>query len=161
MQLDPTAQAFYEDLRRRYFPPARNLIGAHLTLFHQLPDDEPTHQTLRDAAQATQPFQLINPTPRSIGKGVAVFFQSPPLMAIHASLSRAFEDQLIPQDRQRLQPHIVIQNKVVPELARQTLPELQSLSFPEPQAIGLSLFRYLGGPWQHLTDFPFHTSLPR
>jgi hypothetical protein len=155
LQLDVAAQSFYEDLRRRYFTPERNLIPAHLTLFHNLPEEERTLHTLRKAANATQPFALANPTPRSIGRGVAVFFESAPLTQLHAALSTHFETDLIPQDRQRLLPHIVIQNKVDPETARQTLSQLLTLPLTEPRAIGISVWRYLGGPWEHLTDLPF------
>ena len=155
LQLDPQAQAFYDDLRIRHFPPARNLIPAHLTLFHHLPDQASTVEVLRQAAAATPPFPLANPTPRSIGRGVAVFFHSDALAALHVALSQAFQPHLIPQDRQRLRPHIVVQNKVDPEIARRTLPLLQSIPLPEPHAIGLTLWRYLGGPWELLSHMPF------
>ena len=158
LQLDNNSHAFYEGLRRRYFPPERNLIAAHLTLFHQLPDEDRTYQSVREAAQATESFLLTHPTLRSIGKGVAVFFQSERLCALHAGLLTAFQADISAQDRQRLQPHIVIQNKVAPEVARHTFAQLQATSFMEPIAIGLTLSRYLGGPWQHLSDFPFPTS---
>ena len=155
LQLDESAQTFYEDLRRRYFPPERNLIPAHLTLFHQLPDDNSTAETVGSLLQSVEGFPLTSPTARSIGRGVAVFFQSEHLRALHAALSCAFEPDLIPQDRQRFQPHIVVQNKVAPEVARQTLPRLQSIPLLEPHAIGLTLWRYLGGPWERVGDFPF------
>ena len=29
-----------EELRRRYFPPERNVVPAHLSLFHRLPPEE-------------------------------------------------------------------------------------------------------------------------
>jgi hypothetical protein len=159
LHIDAVAQAFYEDLRCRHFPPARNLIPAHLTLFHHLPDEAHTHQTLSEAATSTLAFQLSNPTPRSIGRGVAIFFDSPPLNSLHSTLSTLFEADLIPQDRQRLRPHIVVQNKVTPETARQTLTQLPA-SLIEPRALGLTIWRYLGGPWEHLTDIPFSTSPP-
>ena len=155
LQLDETTQAFYEDLRHRYFPPERNLIPAHLTLFHHLPDDDHTAEAIGEASQSTTAFSLTNPDARSIGRGVAVFFQSERLRALHAALSTAFEPDLIPQDRQRFQPHIVVQNKVAPETARQTLPQIQGISLWEPHAIGLTLWRYLGGPWERVSDFPF------
>ena len=155
LQIDETARLFYEDLRRRYFPPERNLIPAHLTLFHQLPHDGHTNQTLREVSASTAAFPLTNPAPRSIGRGVAVFFQSERLRALHAALSTGFEADLIPQDRQRFQPHIVVQNKVDPATARQTLPQLQAIPLLEAHAIGLTLWRYLGGPWERLEDFDF------
>ena len=35
--LDAQSFAFFDGLRRRHFPPERNVIAAHLTLFHALP----------------------------------------------------------------------------------------------------------------------------
>ena len=37
--LDEQAQEWFDRLRRNHFPPARNHLDAHLTLFHRLPDD--------------------------------------------------------------------------------------------------------------------------
>ena len=156
LQLDEAAQAFYEGLRRLYFPPERNVIPAHLSLFHQLPDQRKIHETLHALASVTPAFPLTNPVLRSIGRGVAVFVGAKALMDLHAALSSEFEVDLIPQDRQRFRPHIVVQNKVDPETARQTLSQLQSTPMPEPRATGLTLWRYLGGPWQRLHDFSFH-----
>jgi hypothetical protein len=153
--LDETAQAFYEDLRRRYFPPERNLIPAHLTLFHHLPDEDHVYETLAAEADATAVFSLTEPGMRSIGRGVAVFLQSRVLTALHSRLSSAFDAHLIPQDRQGFRAHIVVQNKVSAEMAQLTLLQLQTAPLIEPLAVGLTLWRYLGGPWEHLRDFPF------
>ena len=158
LQIDDMAQSFYEDLRRRYFPPDRNLISAHLTLFHQLPDEDHTYDAVRQTAQATSVSRLTEPQLRSIGRGVAVFFQPHYLRTLHAGLSSVFQADLIPQDRQRFDPHIVIQNKVAPETARQTLADLRANPLLEPHSIGLRLWRYLGGPWEHLADFSFNVS---
>jgi 2'-5' RNA ligase len=158
LTLDAAAQAFYEELRRYHFPPERNLIPAHVTLFHQLPDEERTYETLRDAAGATSTFLLKEPTLRSLGRGVAIFFATQAANTLHSSLSSAFQAHLIAQDRQRFQPHIVVQNKVDPETARQTMQQLHSTRFIEPGATGLTLWRYLGGPWELLQQFPFRES---
>ena len=37
LRLDPESQARFDALRRAHFPPERNLLGAHVTLFHALP----------------------------------------------------------------------------------------------------------------------------
>jgi hypothetical protein len=77
---------------------------------------------------------------------------------LHATLAAAFQAHLIPQDRQPFRPHIVVQNKVDPATARHTLAQLASAALPEPVGIGLTLWRYLNGPWEHLQDFPFLTA---
>ena len=161
LQIDEPAQVFYEGLRRHYFPPERNLIPAHLTLFHHLPDEDSTYEIVREAAEAHAGFLLTHPTVRSIGRGVAVFFQSEDLQAIHAALSASFEADLIPQDRQRIRPHIVVQNKVDPETARLTLPILQGTQLIAPRALGFTVWRYLGGPWERLLDLAFGSGSTR
>jgi 2'-5' RNA ligase len=160
LRLDATAQALYEDLRRRFFPPDRNLIPAHLTLVHHLPDEERSRQTLCQAAQAACPFTLTGPAPRSLGRGVAIFFQADALTALHATLASAFNAELIAQDRQRFQPHIVVQNKVASATARDALRQLLAVELPEAEAAGLTLWRYLGGPWEFVCSYDFRT-VPR
>jgi hypothetical protein len=60
------------------------------------------------------------------------------------------------QDSARWAPHITIQNKVSPELARQTLSDLAGITHPaEIIATGLSIWRYLGGPWALLKHVSF------
>ena len=164
LQMDEPAWMFYEDLRRRYFPAERNFIPAHLTLFHHLPDEEHIYQVLQETSEGTSEFKLHHPNVRSMGRGVAVFFRSEPLLALHAGLSAAFETELIAQDRQRLRPHTVVQNKVGTEAARETLAQVQAASLaeklPEPKAVGMMLWRYLGGPWERVSEFRFGGGAP-
>ena len=35
-RLDPACFAWLDDLRRTHFPPSRNVLAAHLTMFHRL-----------------------------------------------------------------------------------------------------------------------------
>jgi 2'-5' RNA ligase len=158
LQLDAAAQMFYEAFRQRFYPPEKNLIPAHLTLFHQLPDVERTMRHLSEIARDTHVFPIASPRAASIGRGVVVFFQSNRLMDLHAKLTSVFEASLIPQDRQRFRPHIVVQNKVSSVQVGDTLRQLQDTPLTEPTALGLSVWRYLGGPWEHRCDLPFHAS---
>jgi 2'-5' RNA ligase len=159
LQIDERSQAFYDGLRRIHFPANRNLVPAHLTLFHQLPDIETTRQAVEQVARKTASFALKQPALRSLGRGVAVTFQSPEALALHASLSSMFQEWLIPQDRQRFQPHIVVQNKVDADTARQTLRTLEATELLETQALGFILWRYLGGPWEHISSIRFEGNL--
>jgi 2'-5' RNA ligase len=157
LQLEPTAQAHFDDLRQQHFPPARNQIPAHLTLFHQLPDSDETLTILHHAAHQP-PFPLQVTGLRSLGRGVAYTLTSPPLLDLHRRLSDSFAPHLIPQDRQRFLPHIVVQNKAAPEQARTLLAHLQQDFAPHTiEARGLDLWHYLGGAWKHLRTFPFRS----
>ena len=156
LQLDPASQSHFEALRQLHFPPERNYIAAHVTLFHTLPDTPEIVAELASSAAQNRRFPLSVSGVRSLGKGVAYTLVSPALQTLHAQLSLAFEPFLTSQDRQPLRPHVVIQNKVTPEAARALLITLQATFRPFPaEALGLELFEYLGGPWRPMQKFPF------
>ena len=60
LRFDERSSAFFDEQRRRYFPPARNFIPAHLTLFHHLPGEHlPTIQRdIEACASERKPFSL-------------------------------------------------------------------------------------------------------
>ena len=156
-------QARFERLRQAHFPPERNLIPAHATLFHHLPGAE------LDAAQAllglacgsTDALRVDVTGLRSLGRGVAYVLQSAALATLRASLARAWHDVLTPQDRQGWRPHVTIQNKVAPAEAATLLASMQAAFSPfQVRAEGVDLWRYLGGPWQHLVRVPFTPAPP-
>ncbi len=156
LELDPTSQTHFDSLRQQHYPSHLNQIPAHITLFHQLPALEEIAEILESAAQHP-PFQIKVTGLRSLGRGVAYTLASPELKVLHAGLAQRFREHLQPQDRQPFHPHIVIQNKATPERARILLAQLQSNFDPfEAQAIGLTLWNYLGGPWErvHFFEFP-------
>jgi len=156
LSLDAKSQAYFEALRRLHFPPERNQIPAHLTLFHALPNDTNVLQVLKSEAQREQPFALAVTGMRSLGKGVAYKLESAALLALHARLSKAFAEHLTAQDKQRIQPHIVVQNKVTTAAAHELLQNLQQAFGPmQVQALGMDLWRYMGGPWEFARTFPF------
>lgn len=160
LRLDGESQAHFEGLRQQYFPPERNQIPAHLTLFHTLPDEAELMEILEREAEAQPPFSLAVTGLQSLGKGVAYRLASVNLMAFHGRLAREFAERLTAQDRQPLQPHIVVQNKVTAAVARELLAGLQQTFVPmEVQAVGLDLWHYLGGPWKLAQTFPFRGSL--
>ncbi len=159
LALDEAAQSRFESERQRYFPAERNQIPAHLTLFHTLPEGEETASTLAQAASARTAFAMRVEHVRSIGRGVAYFLDAPPAIALHRHLSGLFAEQLSAQDRQGFRPHVVVQNKVDTQTARETLAVLQARFAPwTVRATGLDLWQYLGGPWKHLRRFEFQNA---
>ena len=156
LRIDGDSQAHFEALRRQHFPPERNQIPAHLTLFHTLPREAWVGQHLARAAAAVHEFPVAVTGVRSLGKGVAYTLRSPELEQEHSRLADAFREVLSPKDRQRLRAHIVVQNKVTPEAAKALLRELEASFQPRSvRATGLDLWHYLGGPWQLAEHFPF------
>ncbi|OLY91025.1 2'-5' RNA ligase superfamily protein [Cnuella takakiae] len=159
LHLDEASFQYFNQLRKAHFPPERNFIAAHLTLFHHLPDTPELRQQLAGAAGTQQPLQLEVTGLRSLGGGVAFRLHCPPLQAWHRQLQQQWFDLLTPQDRQPLQPHITVQNKVMPPAARQLLQQLEAGFTPfHVQAAGVQLWAYMGGPWQLLQDYPFASS---
>lgn len=146
---DPDASAFFNRLRKAHFPPERNYLDAHLTLFHHLPADEPSIlSTIRELCMQQRVVQLHIREVVFTGRGVAYRIDSPVLRQLHRSLQERWKRWLTPQDRQGLWPHITVQNKVDPAAARLLQREL-ALSFTPFQATGLGLqvWEYQGGPW--------------
>jgi 2'-5' RNA ligase len=158
LRLDPASFARLNGLRQAHFPPARNVVPAHITLFHALPA---AHQAvvqtdLHAEAQALSPFALAFPTVRFLGRGVAVTVDAPELLALRGRLAQRWRPWLSNQDRQPYRPHVTIQNKVDADTARALFTQLQSSWEPLlGQALGLELWVYLGGPWELHSQFPF------
>ena len=155
---DAATFARLDTARRAYFPPERNLIPAHLTLFHALPGKAiaAVAARLTEVTAATSPLPLRIASLRFLGRGVAYEVEAPALRALRATLAEAWRDWLTPQDRQGWRPHVTVQNKVAAEQARATLAELQADFTPwDATGEGLLLWHYRGGPWDAAGRFPF------
>jgi hypothetical protein len=156
--LDERSFTFFDEQRRRYFPPERNFIPAHLTLFHHLPCEHLTsiRQDIDTLASEQQPFAMRVTGLRSLGRGVAYALQSPELGKMRRQLALRWNDWLKPQDRQNHNPHVTVQNKVHPSAARALLEELSGSFQPfQVEATGLELWWYRGGPWERVRRFQF------
>ena len=78
------------------------------------------------------------------------------LAALRVELAHRFEPWLTPQDRAKRDLHVTVQNKVAPGRARALHADLSTGFAPwRVTAVGLGLWRYLGGPWKELTRFSF------
>ena len=158
LQVDDAAQARFDAERRAHFPVDRLKVGAHVTLFHALPGDD-EHDiavTLASTAAAVTPFLVEVHEPVSLGRGVAYPLRSSILQTISHDLQQQWWSRLTPQDRQSLRPHVTVQNKVSPDVARRTLATLRGSYLPfSCTALGLELWRYDGGPWTWRARYAF------
>ncbi len=160
-QLDHAATARFEALRRAYFPPERNVVPAHVTLFHQLPGSglDAMIGHLRAVARAQPALTVAIAPPRSLGNGVAYDLRAPELVLLHAALAVHWAGLTIAQDRARLRPHVTVQNKVSAATAAATLQLLSRDYVPwHAKVRGFTLWRYLDGPWQHVRDIGFRAA---
>lgn len=155
--LDDAAQAGFDRLRAQHFPAARNHLAAHVTLFHALPGDQLDAVRADLAAAAARPaFDVAVTGLRFLGRGVAFTLEAPEVTAVRDGLAAAWQPWLTPQDRQRHAPHVTVQNKVDPAVARALHQRLVAEFVPyEVRARGLGLWRYLGGPWEPVAEHPF------
>lgn len=149
--------AWLDRQRRAFFPPERNQLSAHLTMFHALPPSA--------EAEARRLLARLVARPRpeasiaglmNLGRGVAYRVVSDELDAIRTDIADHFRGSLSAQDEQGWRPHVTIMNKAEPAKAKQLLQELQK-SFELRRLIiaGLALHRYLGGPWERLGGWSF------
>lgn len=156
-ELSPADFAYFEALRRKHFPPERNHIPAHLTMFHALPpssEPEVRRQLGRFSTMpppAAQVAGLMN-----LGGGVAFRLVSAELDGIRDELAGRLHGLLTAQDAQGWRPHITVQNKVSTSEARRLLADLERSFRPRPlQIAAIGLHRYLGGPWEKLARYSF------
>jgi len=159
LTLDAASQAFFEGQRKKYFPAKINYLGAHLTLFHALPGGEEAAigaYLAEVAAGQPGPLPLRVTGLKFMGRGVMYTLDNPDLPALHRRLQRAWQPWLTAQDGQGLRPHITVQNKVDPAVARALLTELEAGFEPfAVQGTGLALWAYRGGPWELRRVFAF------
>ncbi len=150
--------AWADSFRRAHFPPDRNVLRAHITLFHHLPPER-----LPELSRLLQEATRGAPAPAArlcdvmlLGGGVAFRIESPELLAIRAWIAEWFANDLLPQDQHTPRLHITIQNKVSREEARTLHAGLAATFRARPIAIaGLAAWHYLGGPWQLVREYKF------
>ena len=147
-------------LRQAHFPPERNILPAHLTMFHALPPsaEGDARRQLAHHASGGPPRALLAGL-MNLGSGVAFRVVSDDLDAIRADLADHFHGALTAQDAHGWRPHVTIQNKVTSSVARALMIELERDFRARPLGIAaLSLHRYLGGPWERVARYPFRGS---
>jgi hypothetical protein len=146
-----------QELRRKHYPPDRNQVPAHLTLFRQLPPSlEPELKQRLSVYAATKPPRAIIAGVIDLGAGTALRVESEELEDIRYDLAEAFRGLLTPQDMAPWRPHVTIQNKVEAREARRLQAELRAGFQPRPlQLSGLASWRYLGGPWEPIRTHAF------
>jgi hypothetical protein len=160
--LPPDLAGFAEGLRRAHYPPQRNHLHAHVTLFHSFAPS--LLEELRDflpriAAEFAAPQGAVKGV-MDLGRGTAIALDAPQLLALRALVSEHFHGSLTAQDLHEPRPHITIQNKVTKDEARALQTSLAPMltgwagkgAFAFP---GLELWDYRGGPWELVKACPF------
>lgn len=157
-ELPPDLHRWATELRRNHYPPERNLLEAHVTLFHALPPqiEDELHSLLARLAAETAPLPARLEGLMNLGRGTALRLVSPVLLELRGAIAEHFRGMLTAQDQHHPRFHITIQNKVAPEQARTLQTELAGTIIARDFAVpGLSLHRYRGGPWEPVRRFAF------
>lgn len=157
-ELPPELHRNYTDLRRQHFPPERNYLEAHVTLFHAIPaqcEDELRRYLARLTGEVP-PLKGAVEGLMSLGGGTAIKLSSADLLDLRDEIAEHFRGMLTQQDQHRPRLHVTIQNKVTAKEAKALHAQLAGMiekrefSFP-----GLALHAYRGGPWEFLRRFAF------
>ena len=156
-ELPPDILAWADALRREHYPPERNRLRAHVTLFHGLPPSaEGEVRRLLGELAKRPPVDARISGIWNMGKGTAFDVESPDMAELHDLMRERFAGIMSAQDDRKLRLHITVQNKVSYEDARQLQRELKK-DF-EPRSFrfrGFGLYAWEGGLWRPIAEYPF------
>jgi hypothetical protein len=157
-ELPPEVFAWADRLRRAHYPPERNHLRAHVTLFHSFAPSllEELRRYLPGVAAQHAPAAAKVIGPMDLGTGTAIELRSEAMLAIREEIAGHFHGALTAQDRHEPRLHVTVQNKVAKEAAgtlqRELAKALEARAF---RFTGLGLHLYRGGPWEQLGSWRF------
>jgi 2'-5' RNA ligase len=144
-ELDEDSFIWLDGLRRAHFPPERNVLPAHLTLFHKLSPAQLV--ALRSSGVPGSPIPIHFDDVLLLGAGVALRVASSGLHRLRNEVRKNMAGELSRQDGQPWKPHVTVQNKAPPEHARLLHARLRrEFTGRDGTATALLLWEYLGGP---------------
>ena len=157
-ELPPDIFAWADGLRRAHFPPERNWLKAHVTLFHAFAPSlrAELHAMLGAVAAAHPPPPARLDGLMNLGRGTAIAIRSPAMLAIRAGIADHFHGALTAQDSHPPRLHITVQNKVAPEAARALQAGLAG-AVPDRRFVftGLGLHLYCNPHWEAVRIWRF------
>ncbi len=150
--------AWANGLRAEHFPPERNFLKAHVTLFHSfapsLREELPRYLS-RMAAEFAPPAADLNGL-MDLGGGTALAIRSPAMLAIRQLIADHFWDMLTKQDQGGKKLHITVQNKVSRADALALQVKLADRIQPRSFAFtGLGLHIYRRPHWEAVNTWKF------
>jgi hypothetical protein len=149
--------AWADGLRRAHYPPEKNRLRAHVTLFHALPPsaEGEVRRLLAELARAAPPAARIIGV-WDMGPGTAFDLASEGMVTLHVQMAERFHGLLGWQDDRKLRLHITVQNKVSPEVAKALQSVLEATFTPRTFRFhGFGLYAWDEGLWQPIAYYPF------
>lgn len=160
-ELPPDILAWADHLRKANYPPERNRLQAHVTLFHALPPSsrDEVEQLLRSiASEVAAPDAQVTGL-MDLGRGTALAVDSPGMAALHERLAERLHGLTQQQDARELRLHITVQNKVARRLAKELQAELETQFRPRGfRFAGFGLYGWDGSLWNFERLYPFRGS---
>jgi len=156
-ELPPDVFAWADALRRTHYPPERNRLGAHVTLFHGLPPsaEGEVRRLLGEIARRPPPEARIAGL-MDLVRGTAFAVDSPQLAALHGEMAEALHGLIQQKDTRPLRLHITVQNKVAREAACALQAELaEHLPACSFHFRGLGLSQWRDELWNLAQIYPF------
>jgi hypothetical protein len=149
--------AWAEALRRAHYPPARNRLGAHVTLLHGLPpsaDAEVRRRLAELSARSAPEAQIVGLM--DLGRGTALAVDSPGMVELHAELAERLHGVIQQRDARPLRLHVTVQNKVSRQEAKALQDELRrTLHRQRFRFRGLGLYLWRDELWRLSSLYPF------
>ncbi|MBS0480975.1 MAG: 2'-5' RNA ligase family protein [Proteobacteria bacterium] len=157
-ELPPQIFRWADALRQAHYPAERNVLAAHVTLFHGFAPSlrgELGRVLARHVAEFAAPDALVGGL-MDLGTGTAVAVRSADMLAIRAMIAAHFHGALTAQDRHSPRLHITIQNKVDTATAKALQQELKAGMIAHRfRFAGLGLYCYHPGRWDRAGVWPF------
>lgn len=156
-ELPPDVFAWADKLRRAHYPPERNRLDAHVTLFHGLPPsvEAAVRRLLGEMAERPAPEARVSGL-MDLGRGTAFALDSPALVALHAEMAERLHGVIQQKDLRPLRPHITVQNKVSVAAARALQAGLAvDLPHSRFRFRGLGLSHWRDELWRLAQVYPF------
>lgn len=156
-ELPSDVLAWADALRREHYPPERNRLRAHVTLFHALPPsvEDELVELLSGLAKESPPDARITGLMK-LADGTALAIESPRMTELHGIIADRLHGLLVKQDHRPLRLHITIQNKVDSVAARKLQSELAPvLERRNFRFSGLGIYAWRDGLWNHKRTISF------
>lgn len=144
-------------LRKAHYPPERNRLAAHVTLFHALPPsaEGEIRALLGELARRETPMAEISGI-MDLGHGTALAVESAGMLALHEHIAEHLHGVLSPRDGHAPRLHITIQNKVDKAAASALQAELKGNLRPYRFRFkGLALHAWETGLWRNIRSYSF------
>lgn len=157
-EMPPDLFSWANQLRQDHFPPERNYLKAHVTLFHALPPsaESELRDCLKDLVRDNPPVPARLVGVMKLGKGTALQLESQGMIALWQQMADRFHGLLTPQDEHKPRLHVTVQNKVTIEEAKVLQAHLSARVEPRSFSFtGLAYHYYRGGPWEAAGSFAF------